>query len=422
MLKLNVTSTLFLVCALLHTVSIEAKDNQLKEWRAGIKHILSRDDALGSIRNHATEKQSLAHSVKDYTAALRQLDYSNTPSVFSDSFQRHIEAWENATKFFEQFGDLRGEMHDLFDQIREKNSQLPIYEKAIWDTWKNVATVRDFYLSKVAETPLVFSSNQSGNSQLYRMTLGSDWQNISNSKTSDNWPVLSPDKQALIFQRKSGEHIALYRMELSDLSTQRLTTHTDHDYLPSFNPITGDLHFLRWESNNGMRNNYFYRMMHDGSVEKWIDPSPNASTPISWSPKGKFFVATLREDRDAKSAQLNLFNAKTKNPQPITDLDGYNGSAIFSNSGEYIAFYSATETRSRVGLLKVSDRSVMWLNQNGFYWYPVWSQDDKWIAMSKAMNKEQSNIDLVVVHIDNPTFEIPLVSAPSREGKMIWLY
>lgn len=421
MLKLNITTALLFACSLLHIGSIQAKDDQLKEWRSGIQHILSRDDALGSIRNNASEKQPLATAIAEYSDALKQLDYSTTPQIFKETFLRHIQAWDNSIKFFEQFGHLRGEMHDLFDQIRETNAELAIHEKAIWDTWRNVATVRDFYASKVAKTPFVFSSNKSGKSQLYRMTLGSEWKNLSNSDTSDNWPVLSPDKKSLVFQRKSGEHIALYKMNLQDLTTQRLLTHTDHTYLPSFNPTTGDLHFLRWETVDGERNNFFYQMSSDGIVKKWIDYSPNASTPISWSPKGNFFIATLRQDREAKEAQLHLFNTRTKNPQPITELDGYNGSAAFSNSGDYIAFYSANQQRSRVGLLKVSDRTIMWLNESGFYWYPVWSADDHWIVMSKAMNKEQTDIDLVVVHIDNPTFEIPLVSAPSREGKMIWL-
>ena len=105
-----------------------------------IKMIITADDSLGSVRNNACREISLSQTIINYTAGLESLDFSNCPKPFSDAFQSHIKAWNNMLKETDNYPDLRGEMHDLFDQIKagSDSTKFKILEAEIWSTWSAV--------------------------------------------------------------------------------------------------------------------------------------------------------------------------------------------------------------------------------------------------------------------------------------------
>lgn len=109
--------------------------------------IFAADDSLGSIRNHDPEKIELGVSIERYTSALNQLDFTNCPNDFQEAYQKHIFAWMKMTRVAHRFPDLRGEMHDLFDEIEESEMQdqfKPLL-KEIWDTWAVIEQVYEPY-------------------------------------------------------------------------------------------------------------------------------------------------------------------------------------------------------------------------------------------------------------------------------------
>jgi hypothetical protein len=112
----------------------------LAEQNPFISAIIAQDDSLGVVRNHACETIPLAQTIRDYTEALAGLDYSDCPENFTSAFASHRQAWEQLIPFAEQYPDLRGEMHDLFDQL-EKGPDAerfkPLVER-IWETWREV--------------------------------------------------------------------------------------------------------------------------------------------------------------------------------------------------------------------------------------------------------------------------------------------
>jgi hypothetical protein len=109
---------------------------------SAVARVLQQDDVLGTQRNHACETAPLAQAVRDYVRGLAALDFSGCPDDFVDAFTRHREAWEASIPFFEAYHDLRGEMHDLFEQIRDRDpstkAELEELEAGIWGTWAEV--------------------------------------------------------------------------------------------------------------------------------------------------------------------------------------------------------------------------------------------------------------------------------------------
>jgi hypothetical protein len=114
-----------------------------------IYDVLAIDSELGIIRNSATETKPLAIAIREYVAALDSLDFSACPEDFTEAFRYHRNAWEESIPFFEEFADLRGEMHELFDQIRSRDVEtrdaLERAEVPIWDSWREVEAVAADY-------------------------------------------------------------------------------------------------------------------------------------------------------------------------------------------------------------------------------------------------------------------------------------
>lgn len=119
------------------------KPNPESERRA-IEEVIQADAELGKIRNHAPEVMPIHLAIENYASSLRDLDFSNCPADFETAFVMHIEAWESSVDYFMEFTELRGEMHQLFEEIRAMNivnkNRLEAVEKPIWDTWADVET------------------------------------------------------------------------------------------------------------------------------------------------------------------------------------------------------------------------------------------------------------------------------------------
>jgi predicted enzyme related to lactoylglutathione lyase len=103
--------------------------------------VLAQDKALGSIRDRASESGPLADAAQAYVVAIDALDFSECPPEFVEAFRTHREAWQDAVPMLERFPQLRGEMHDLFDQLKQDpdtRSDMEALDKRIRDTWAEV--------------------------------------------------------------------------------------------------------------------------------------------------------------------------------------------------------------------------------------------------------------------------------------------
>lgn len=108
-----------------------------------ITRIIAADDSLGAIRNHTCEIVSLSRSIKNYVRGLKKLNFKNCPSGFKESFRIHTKAWHDILKITNKYPSLRGEMHELFDQLEKGNDAVEFkkYLKQIWDTWADIEKI-----------------------------------------------------------------------------------------------------------------------------------------------------------------------------------------------------------------------------------------------------------------------------------------
>ncbi len=112
------------------------------EVPAEIERILEMDRILGKKRNLICEHASAATAVRAYLIGLDAIDFRPCPKEFVAAFRAHHNAWESSIPFLQIHDSLRGEMHDLFDKIRQLNdeqrTQLDKHVREITETWTMV--------------------------------------------------------------------------------------------------------------------------------------------------------------------------------------------------------------------------------------------------------------------------------------------
>lgn len=136
-------------CSGSQTNDPEIQGRQQADWVVAMEAVFAADSAMGARRNHAPETDSLAAAVETYVRDLETLDFSVCPPEFARAFAGHREAWRQSLPFWRRFPDLRGEMHDLIEEIRrqepEQEAELDSVLKQIWDTWGEVEAAAQAY-------------------------------------------------------------------------------------------------------------------------------------------------------------------------------------------------------------------------------------------------------------------------------------
>ena len=90
----------------------------------------------------------------------------------------------------------------------------------------------DIAVSKTGD--LAFSSNRSGNYELYLQRSGSDAEALTNDPALDGHPAFSPDGTQLVFESTRGGAPNLWRLDLKSKSLKQITRHRDGARAPAW--------------------------------------------------------------------------------------------------------------------------------------------------------------------------------------------
>lgn len=116
------------------------KSNFSPKEKTCINKVIAQDDALGKIRNHSCETISLSETIRNYTNGIEKINFEDCPKGFTKAFKEHKNAWIEILVITNKYPNLRGEMHQLFDELgkgEDKESFKPLLD-AIWTTWAKV--------------------------------------------------------------------------------------------------------------------------------------------------------------------------------------------------------------------------------------------------------------------------------------------
>ena len=114
-----------------------------------IRRVMEIDTLISRQRNEATRGGTLENAIRVYVMGLDQIDFRECPRDFVNALRKHRDAWHGSIAYFARHGQLRGEMHELLDQIRtmddQETGQLQQHFDAIMRTWGELEIVIKAY-------------------------------------------------------------------------------------------------------------------------------------------------------------------------------------------------------------------------------------------------------------------------------------
>lgn len=272
---------------------------------------------------------------------------------------------------------------------------------------------------------LLFSSTRDGNSEVYLLRAGqTEWVNLTNHESVDNWPVWSGDGKRIAFQSNRAGNLDVYVMNADGTGLVRLTSDAEPDYIPSWSPDGKTILFTSWRREKGddKRAPHIYAMNADGTHQRrLVKQSLHTSDGATWSADGRHIVYSRKGD---KGADVYVADHRGRGERRIThdqEANRYNGSATFSPDGKYIAFYSDDEKSAALTIVGVDGQGRRTLVAEGHNWYPRWSPDSRWLVYTATVpGGDGKNIDLFAVPVAGDAEPILLVGGPKREVEGSW--
>jgi TolB protein len=205
---------------------------------------------------------------------------------------------------------------------------------------------------------------------IYRMRIdGSDMQQLTNSSTTDNGPVWSPDGQWIAFWSMRDGNIEVYRMRADGSNEQRLTFDQSWDQPSSWSP---DGKWILFSSDRGTRID-IYKVRADGSeVQRLIGEQSTTNTNAMWSPDGQWI--SFSSDRDGR---VNLYRMRPDGSDVQRLTNGFSSTnPSWSADSRWIAFMSnsVNSSTSDIYRMRADGSDVQKLtNHPGYDLYPSWS-------------------------------------------------
>ncbi len=136
----NIYPSLFLISILILSCKNQSRQDSNSRELNCIEAIIQKDNGLGQTRNLACKRQSLSKTIQEYISALEKLDFQDCPDDFTTAFQLHLKAWEAILPLTDEHPEMRGEMHQLFNILgdRENGEVFKAKVNDIWTTWSEV--------------------------------------------------------------------------------------------------------------------------------------------------------------------------------------------------------------------------------------------------------------------------------------------
>jgi serine/threonine protein kinase len=291
---------------------------------------------------------------------------------------------------------------------------------------------------------LAFSSNRSGNPEIYSLNLASGSPvRLTNNNAVDWLPDWSPDGARIAFtsNRREGSY-DLWLMDSSGGGQQSLVTTDAWDEYARWAPDGRRLALSTTALTEGVPNSEIYFRRSSGELVRLTHTTAEDQWP-DWSPDGR--IIYTEGFKGSGTWDIYVMNGDGGNRQvwlggPTTDVQ-----PTWSPDGQWIAFIRISRDTNGNGTLDEEDAGDVWVGRasgsglqqlTGGVWAvtPAWSPDSRWVAYAQLRdsngNGRKDNEDAadiwaapVLSTAEGPMGggdAVPLVQSPHRDGDPSW--
>ena len=232
---------------------------------------------------------------------------------------------------------------------------------------------------------------------------GGDQQQITETRTTDFYPSLSPDGRSLLFSSlRNGREFDIYLMDLESRNLLRLTYDMGDNYAPELSPDGTRIVFASTGGEGGDQN--IWVMNADGSSPTRLTFDPADDIDPTWSPDGRQIA--FASNRNG-TTELFVMNADGSNVRQLTFGVNIGGRSDWSPDGRFLTFYAGPKGDKNVYIMSAecafaaapSDCAAepYPLTDGGNNKGPSFSPDGEWITF--AANRGSDN-EIYIIRID----------------------
>lgn len=271
----------------------------------------------------------------------------------------------------------------------------------------------------IDESDLVFTSTESGNTEIYFMAGGdTTWVNLTNDPSEDHWPEFSPDGSKIVFYSDRSGRRDIFLMNSDGSGLTQLTNDEAVEHLPAWTP-DGRILFTsyREEPSDTARATHVYIMNADGSGAERLDLAGGG--PVAGAVMGPDGAIVYGTAGPGRAADLWLATPGDPAGRRITPGDAVYGAPSFSPNGLWLAYHADRESEGSVILIQdLESGAVDTALTGGRYYYPRWSPDGRWLLT--CVETAHGNYDILASPIDGSAEPRPIVTGPRRECEARW--
>lgn len=272
-----------------------------------------------------------------------------------------------------------------------------------------------------ATASIVFTRKTETGLDIFRRDLATGVeQNLTGTDVRENWPVVSPDGQWLVYQRWQERNIDLWLMRSDGSEARPLVTGDGADYLPAWSPDSLQIVFTSWRQEAGETAPapHLYRVNRDGGgLQRLLAESLGGSNGASYAPDGRTLVYSKQTTGDSNN--LFLLDLQTQQSAALTNETGYAGSPVFSPDGQRIAYYLDEGQGAVIATINSDGSNRRLWPAPGKNWYPDWSPDGKWLLVTRQPEGRE-DLDLVALPLHGESAELPVLASSVRETEGRW--
>jgi Tol biopolymer transport system component len=260
---------------------------------------------------------------------------------------------------------------------------------------------------------IIYSSDESGNFEIYHMNVTNGLRNRLTDNTSDDTsPFYFPPGRFGFVSDKTSKY-QIYTMKI-DGSDQRLWKEDEKRsfFAPRLSPDRKQLAYVS-QSNNS--NSSLHVSNLDGSQDKTLTKLSGLYWDPSWSPDGKkiAYASSLAGDWE-----IHIIDTEDGKISRLTDNQFYDGRPIWSPDGHQILFESDRDGDWEIYVMDVDGGNVRPITENSTGdWLANWSPDGQWIAY---VSNRDGDDEIYIVGIDGK-HQIKLTNNTAQDRYPAWV-